>query len=242
MYEKYIGLKPSQDPNHQPKGITHLMIINFENLMDSLRRMRDLHTLHEATGSCIECHNPWPCDTDSYLTKATKAFDAEQELADEPNSAVELGKVLAAVESRIGLEGPWAEKVISKLHHLVLEHGIDVTGQFGFETEYLVGITINEDSYQPLWRLSLGQQLSIEIFATTGRATSKRFLSQVLMDTFAARDASQMVTWWETNDDACQRMLTLYYDDPVSITKTILMLVEATIRFNNSVRTQLHRD
>jgi len=62
------------------------------------------------------------------------------------------------------------------------------------------------------------------------------------MDTFAARDASQMVAWWENNDDACQRMLTLYYDDPVSITKTILMLVEATIRFNNSVRTQLHRD
>lgn len=242
MYEKYIGLKRSQDPNHQPKGITHLMIINFEYLMDSLNRMRDLHTLHEATGSCIECHNPWPCDTDSYLTKATKAFDAEQELADEPNSAVELGKVLAAVESRIGLEGPWAEKVISKLHHLVLEHGIDVTGLFGFETEYQVGITISEDSYQPLWRLSLGQQLNIEIFATTGRATSKRFLSQVLMDTFAARDASQMVAWWENNDDACQRKLTLHYDDPVSITKTILMLVEATIRFNNSVRTQLHRD
>jgi hypothetical protein len=51
-----------------------------------------------------------------------------------------------------------------------------------------------------------------------------------------------MVAWWENNDDACQRMLKLYYDDPVSITKTILMLVEATIRFNNSVRTQLHRD
>ena len=62
------------------------------------------------------------------------------------------------------------------------------------------------------------------------------------MDTFAARDANQMVAWWENNDEACRRTLTLLYDDPVSITKTILMLVEATIRFNNTVRTQLHRD
>ena len=218
------------------------MTINIEDLMDSLKRLRDLHAPHDATGACVECHNPWPCDTDSYLTKATKAFDIEQELTDEPNSAVELGKVLAAVESRIGLEGPWAETVISKLHHLVLEHGIDVTGQFGFETEYLVGITLNEDSYQPLWRLSLGQTLSIEIFATTGRATSKRFLSQVLMDTFAARDANQMVAWWENNDEACRRTLTLLYDDPFTITKTILMLVDATIRFNNSIRTELHKE
>jgi len=218
------------------------MIINVEHLMDSLKRMRDLHALHEATGACVECHNPWPCDTDSYLTKANNSFQDEQDLEEAYNPAVELGKVLAVVESRLGLEGPRAEKVISTLHHLVLEHGIEVTGRGGWQPEYHVGINLGEDSYQRLWQLTLGSRLGIEIFATTGRATSKRFLSEVLIDTFSPRDANQVVAWWENNDDACRRTLTLYYDDPVSITKTILMLVEATTRFNNSVRTELHKD
>ena len=90
--------------------------------------------------------------------------------------------------------------------------------------------------------MTLGSRLGIEIFATTGRATSKRFLSEVLMDTFSPHDANQVVAWWENNDEACRRKLSLYYDDPVSITKTILMLVEATTRLNNSLRTELHRD
>lgn len=218
------------------------MIINIEDLMDSLRRLRDLHAPHDATGACVECHNPWPCDTDSYLTKASQAFREEQDLEQPYNPAIELGKVLSAVESRLGLEGPRAEKVISKLHHLVLEQGIEVTGNFGFETQYQVGITISEDNYQRLWQLTLGTRLSIDIFATTGRATSKRFLSQVLMDTFSPRDANQVVAWWENNDEACRRKLSLYYDDPVSITKSILMLVEATVRFNNGLRIERHRD
>jgi len=146
------------------------------------------------------------------------------------------------MESRLGLEGPRAEKVISKLHHLVLEHGLEVTGRIGWEAEYHVGINLGEDRCQRLWQLTLGSRLGIEIYATTGRATSKRFLSHVLMDTFSPRDANQVVAWWENNDDACRRTLTLYYDDPVSITKTILMLVEATTRFNNSLRTELHKD
>jgi len=218
------------------------MIINVEDLMDSLKRMRDLHTLHSATGYCVECHNPWPCDTDNYLTKASQAFQDEQDLADGHNPTVELGKVLSTIESRLGLEGPRAEKVISELHHLVLEHGIEVSGHVGWVTEYQVGISLNEDRYQRLWQLNLGPRLGVEIFATTGRATSKRFLTQVLMETYSPRDANQVVAWWENNDEACRRTLTLYYDDPVSITKTILMLVEATIRFNNSLRTELHKD
>lgn len=218
------------------------MIINIEDLMDSLRRLRDLHAPHDATGACVECHNPWPCDTDSYLTKASQAFRDDQDLEPEHNPAVELGKVLTAVESRLGLEGPRAEKVISKLHHLVLEHGIEVTGRGGWEPEYQVGIRLGEDTYLRLWQLTLGSRLSIDIFATTGRATSKRFLSEVLMDTFSPRDANQVVAWWENNDEACRRTLTLYYDDPVSITKTILMLVDATTRFNNSLRIELHKD
>ena len=218
------------------------MIINIEDLMDSLRRLRDLHAPHDATGACVECHNPWPCDTDSYLTKASLAFRDDQDLEPEHNPAVELGKVLTAVESRLGLEGPRAEKVISKLHHLVLEHGIEVTGRGSWEPAYHVGIRLGEDNYLRLWQLTLGSRLSIEVFATTGRATSKRFLSEVLMDTFSPRDANQVVAWWENNDEACRRKLSLYYDDPVSITKTILMLVEATTRLNNSLRTELHRD
>jgi len=218
------------------------MIINIEDLMDSLRRLRDLHAPHDATGACVECHNPWPCDTDSYLTKASQAFRDDQDLEPEHNPAVELGKVLTAVESRLGLEGPRAEKVISKLHHLVLEHGIEVTGRGGWEPEYHVGIRLGEDTYLRLWQLTLGSRLSIDIFATTGRATSKRFLSEILMDTFSPRDANQVVAWWENNDEACRRKLSLYYDDPVSITKTILMLVDATTRFNNGLRTELHRD
>ena len=218
------------------------MIINIEDLMDSLRRLRDLHAPHDATGACVECHNPWPCDTDSYLTKASQAFRDDQDLEPDYNPAVELGNVLAAVESRLSLEGPRAEKVISKLHHLVLEHGIEVTGRGGWEPEYHVGIRLGEDNYLRLWQLTLGSRLSIEIFATTGRATSKRFLSEVLMDTFSPRDANQVVAWWENNDEACRRTLTLYYDDPISITKTILMLIEATTRFNNSLRIERHRD
>jgi len=218
------------------------MIINVEDLMDSLKRVRDLHTVHEATGYCIECHNPWPCDTDDLLTKANNAIQDERVLDQQHDPAVELGKVLAAVESRLGLEGPRADKVISEMHHLVLEHGVEVSGHFGWEAEYRVGITISEGHHLRLWQLSLGPRLGIEIFAATGRATSRRFLSQVLMDTFSPRDADQVVAWWENNDDACRRTLTLHYDDPVSITATILLLIEATIRFNNGIRTELHRD
>jgi len=218
------------------------MLINLEDLMDSLARMRGLHAVHDATGLCVECHNPWPCDTDTQLKKAMDAFQDDVDEYTELSPAAELGKVLTAVEARLGLEGPRAEKVISKLHHLVLEQGVSVTGQYGPETEYRVGVSFGQDSYLKLWQLSLGKRLSIDIFATTGRATSKRFLSQVLMDTLSPRDANQIVAWWENNDDACQRKLSLYYDDPVTITKTLLLLVDATKRFNNSVRVQLLKD
>ena len=218
------------------------MLINLEDLMDSLARMRGIHALHGATGLCVECHNPWPCDTDTHLKRAMDAFQDDVDEFSELSPAAELGKVLTAVEARLGLEGPRAEKVISKLHHLVLEQGVSVTGRYGFETEYQVGISVSQDSYQRLWQLTLGKRLSVEIFATTGRAASKRFLSQVLMDTLSPRDANQIVAWWENNDEACQRKLTLYYDDPVTITKSLLLLVEATIRFNNSLRIERRRD
>jgi len=96
------------------------MTIDIANLMDSITRMQDLHAPHEATGNCLECHNPWPCDTDSYLIKAANALKGPRESV-QHNSAFELGKVLMTVESRLSLGGPHAEKVISKLHHLVLE-------------------------------------------------------------------------------------------------------------------------
>jgi hypothetical protein len=50
------------------------------------------------------------------------------------------------------------------------------------------------------------------------------------------------VSWWDTNDDSGLRAVSVRYDDPVSTTKAILMLVEATIRFNNSLRIELHKE
>jgi hypothetical protein len=82
----------------------------------------------------------------------------------------------------------------------------------------------------------------IEIFAPTGKAANKRFLSQVMMESFSPRDANQIVTWWDTNDDSGLRAVSLRYDDPMSTTKAILMLVDATIRFNNNLRIELHKE
>jgi hypothetical protein len=208
------------------------MTFDIANLTDSIKRMQDLHALHEATGSCLECHNPWPCDTDSYLTRATNALRGDENRR-QLNPALELGKVLAAVEARLSLENPRAERVISKLHHLVLENGVEVTGRMDWVSEYQVGVNVGRDSCQRLWHLTLGSMLSIKIFAATGNQTSQSFLSQVLMDTFSPRDAEELVAWWENNDESCLRTITLHYDDPTSITKTLLMLIEATTRFNN---------
>jgi hypothetical protein len=88
----------------------------------------------------------------------------------------------------------------------------------------------------------LNQHVLVEIFAPTGKAANKCFLSQVLMESFSPRDANHIVTWWDTNDDVGVRTLTLHYDDPVSTTKAVLMLVEATIRFNNNLRIELHKE
>ena len=156
--------------------------------------------------------------------------------------AIELGKVLSIVENRLGLEGPRAEKVISALHHLVLEQGLMVTGNYGAVSAYQVAVAIDEDTVQHLWRVILDQHVEIEIFAPTGKAANKRFLSQVLMESFSPRDATQIVSWWDTNDDSGLRAVSVRYDDPVSTTKAILMLVEATIRFNNNLRIELHKD
>jgi len=213
------------------------MIIDIANLMDSITRMQDLHAPHEATGKCLECHNPWPCDTDSYLIMAANALKGPRDHG-KHNPAFELGKVLTTVESRLSFGGPHSEKAISKLHHLVLEEGVAVTGRIGWETEYQVGVKVDGDSCQRLWQLTLGSRLSIEIFAATGNSTSQQFLSHVLVEAFSPRDADQLVTWWESNDESCLRTLSLHYDDPKSIIKTVLMLIEATLQFNNISHTR----
>jgi hypothetical protein len=218
------------------------MTYPLDELHDSLQRLQDLHTLHVATGYCVECHNPWPCDSQTFVSKATNAFHHHVEVGRDMPPAVELGKVLSNVESRLGLEGSRAEKVISALHHLVLEQGLVVTGYYGQFSAYDVAVAIDDDTVRPLWRLVLNQHVLIEIFAPTSKAANKRFLSQVMMESFSPRDANHIVTWWDTNDDVGVRTLTLRYDDPVSTTKAILMLVEATIRFNNSLRIELHKE
>jgi hypothetical protein len=218
------------------------MTYPLDELHDSLRRLQDLHTLHAATGYCVECHNPWPCDSQTFVSKATNAFHHHVEVAHDMPPAVELGKVLSNVESRLELEGPRAEKVISALHHLVLEQGLAVTGNYGAIAAYQVAVAIDEDTVQPLWRLILNQHVLIEIFAPTGKAANKRFLSQVMMESFSPRDANQIVSWWDTNDDVGMRTLTLRYDDPTSTTKAILMLVDATIHFNNNLGIELHKE
>ena len=218
------------------------MTYPLDELHDSLQRLQDLHTLHVATGYCVECHNPWPCDSQTFVSKAADAFHHHVEVGHDMPPAVELGKVLSNIESRLGLEGPRAEKVISALHHLVLEQGLVVTGNYGAVSAYQVAVAIDEDTVQHLWRVILDQSVEIEIYAPTGKAANKRFLSQVLMESFSPRDANHIVTWWDTNDDVGVRTLTLRYDDPVSTTKAVLMLVEATIRFNNNFRIELHRE
>jgi hypothetical protein len=218
------------------------MTYPLDELHDSLQRLQDLHTLHVATGYCVECHNPWPCDSQTFVSKAADAFHYHVEVGHDMPPAVELGKVLSNVESRLGLEGSRAEKVISALHHLVLEQGLVVTGYYGPFSAYEVAVAVDDDTVRPLWRLVLNQHVLIEIFAPTGKAVNKRFLSQVLMESFSPRDATQIVSWWDTNDDSGLRAVSVRYDDPVSTTKAILMLVEATIRFNNNLRIELHKD
>ncbi len=218
------------------------MTYPLDDLHDSLKRLQDLHTLHAATGYCVECHNPWPCDSQAFASKAADAFHDHVDLRFNMTPALELGKVLSIVENRLGLEGPRAERVISKLHHLVLEQGLVVTGNYGAVSAYQVAVAIDEDTVQHLWRVILDQHVEIEIFAPTGKAVNKRFLSQVLMESFSPRDANQIVSWWDTNDDSGLRAVSVRYDDPVSTTKAILMLVEATIRFNNSLRIELHKE
>jgi hypothetical protein len=218
------------------------MTFLLDELHDSLQRLQDLHTLHVATGYCVECHNPWPCDSQTFVSKATNAFHHHVEVGRDMPPAVELGKVLSNVESRLGLEGPRAEKVVSALHHLVLEQGLVVTGYYGQFMAYEVAVATVDDTVRPLWRLVLNHHVLIEIFAPTGKAANKRFLSQVMMESFSPRDTNQIVSWWDTNDDVGVRTLTLRYDDPVSTTKAILMLVDATIRFNNNLRIELHKE
>jgi hypothetical protein len=218
------------------------MTYPLDELHDSLKRLQDLHTLHAATGYCVECHNPWPCDSQAFASKAADAFHDHVDLRFNMTPAIELGKVLSIVENRLGLEGSRAEKVISALHHLVLEQGLVVTGNYGAVSAYQVAVAIDEDTVQHLWQVILDQYVEIEIFAPTGKAANKRFLSQVLMESFSPRDANQIVSWWDTNDDSGLRAVSVRYDDPGSTTKAILMLVEATIRFNNSLRIELHKE
>ena len=218
------------------------MTYPLDELHDSLQRLQDLHNLHVATGYCVECHNPWPCDSQAFVSKAANAFHDHVDLRFNMTPAIELGKVLSIVENRLGLEGPRAEKVISALHHLVLEQGLVVTGNYGAVSAYQVAVAIDEDTVQHLWRVILDQHVEIEIFAPTGKAANKRFLSQVLMESFSPLDATQIVSWWDTNDDSWLRTVSVRYNDPVSTTKAILMLVEATIRFNNNLRIELHKE
>jgi len=218
------------------------MTYPLDELHDSLKRLQDLHTLHAATGYCVECHNPWPCDSQAFASKAADAFHDHVDLRFNMTPAIELGKVLSIVENRLGLEGPHAEKVISALHHLVLEQGLVVTGNYGAVSAYQVAVAIDEDTVQHLWRVILDQRVEIEIYTPTGKAANKRFLSQVLMESFSPRDANQIVSWWDSNDDTGLRTVSIRYDDPVSTTKVILMLVEATIRFNNNLRIELHKE
>lgn len=234
---------PQSSTTNKPNRKDNNIHIYIEELQDSLRRMQDLHTLHPASGQCLECHNPWPCDTNGFLTKATNAFHQHMEDPYDVDPAVELGKVLSVVEKRLGLEGPRAENVITELHHLVLEDGLVVTGNYGdVGSSYNVGVTTGPDSIRHLWRLHVGQKVIIEISAPTGGATNKRFLSHVLMETFSPRDADQVVFWWDNNDDACLRRLSLHYDEPLAMSKSILMLVAATRHFNDGFRTLLHKD
>jgi len=219
-----------------------MMHNDIERISDALRRMRDIHQLNPLTGHCLECHHPFPCDSSQYVAQATEAIHPRGWDDSEQDPAAELGNVLRALEYRLGLEGPRMERLISRLHHLVLEPGVVVTGYADMHPEYCVGIASGDDITQPLWRILAGSPLVVEVFAPVARTTTKRFLSELLSDTFSPRDAESIVGWWDDQDRVAERRLAMWTEDPATMNTVINQLIDATLKVNDISRTVRYRD
>lgn len=219
-----------------------MMHNDMERISDALRRMRDIHQLNPLTGHCLECHHPFPCDSYQYVAQATEAMHPRGWQDSEQDPAAELGNVLRALEYRLGLEGPRMEKLISRLHHLVLEPGVEVTGYADIHPEYCVAIASGDATTQPLWRILAGSPLVVEVFAPVARTATKRFLSALLSDTFSPRDAESIVGWWDDQEQVAERRLAIWTEDPTSMNTVINQLIDATLKFNDLARTVRYRD
>lgn len=219
-----------------------MMHNDMERISDALRRMRDIHQLNPLTGHCLECHHPFPCDSYQYVAQATEAMHPRGWQDSEQDPAAELGNVLRALEYRLGLEGPRMERLIFRLHHLVLEPGVKVTGYADIHPEYCVAIASGDATTQPLWRILASSPLVVEVFAPVARTATKRFLSELLSDTFSPRDAESIVGWWDDQEQVAERRLAIWTEDPTSMNTVINQLIDATLKFNDLARTVRYRD
>ncbi len=130
---------------------------------------------------------------------------------------------------------PRAQAIIQQLHELVLAPGIVVEGHRHWGFEYTVGYRTMGGSTRVLWSLVITAPLQINIYAPVNSSHSHDFLTGVLMQSFTARDADEIVTWWDCTETANDRALLLRITDHAAIINSLTALIAATHRFASRV-------
>lgn len=185
------------------------------------------HQPDESDIICGECRRSWPCETAIAVSHLLGEDEAHNRRTHTPEG-IRLGRILARLESQFGNCGEAGQLLVQRLHELVITPGLKVTPSLTSPAELQVSYRVLNGRPQPLWALTLIPRLRITVSCSTMQTTGRRFLSDLLIDSFSPIGTEELLTWW-TNHGSGQRLICFDLpDSPRESVRCLQTLCEAS--------------